>query len=291
MAWERRASHPMLVLEAFGNRRFSIAMAAVALAVFALMGALFVLTQYLQFSLGYSALATGVRILPIAAVLAAAALVSTRLDRWLGTKVVVAAGLVIVASGLWQLTTLTASSGFAEALGERCYSASGPGSSLHRQRRRSWGRCRRERAGVGSATNSTSLQVGGALGVAVIGSVLSSRYQSSLVPVLSGRSVPAAAAHAILGSIGGALTVAGMAGGKLGHETRISSSCGLHRRDARVLTGGCNRRRSQRGARGDRPAGAESQTTAESLLAPRCHGAPTGVTSPVSSRKCWCRKG
>ena len=192
VAWERRASHPMLVLEAFGNRRFSIAMAAVALAVFALMGALFVLTQYLQFSLGYSALATGVRILPIAAVLAAAALVSTRLDRWLGTKVVVAAGLVIVASGLWQLTTLTASSGFAQALGGMVLLGLGAGFIIAPATASVMGSLPRERAGVGSATNSTSLQVGGALGVAVIGSVLSSRYQSSLIPVLSGRSVPAA---------------------------------------------------------------------------------------------------
>jgi len=90
----------------------------------------------------------------------------------------------------------------------------------------------RERAGVGPATNSTALQVGGALGVAVIGSVLSSRYQSSLAPVLSGRSVPAAAAHAILDSIGGALTVAGLAGGKLGHElasaARVAFIHGMH---------------------------------------------------------------
>jgi EmrB/QacA subfamily drug resistance transporter len=232
VAWERRASHPMLVLEAFGNRRFSIAMAAVALAVFALMGALFVLTQYLQFSLGYSALATGVRILPIAAVLAAAALVSTRLDRWLGTKVVVAAGLVIVASGLWQLTTLTASSGFAQALGGMVLLGLGAGLIIAPATASVMGSLPRERAGVGSATNSTSLQVGGALGVAVIGSVLSSRYQSSLIPVLSGRSVPAAAAHAILGSIGGALTVAGMAGGKLGHElasaARVAFIDGMH---------------------------------------------------------------
>jgi hypothetical protein len=76
----------------------------------------------------------------------------------------------------------------------------------------------REPAEVGSATNSTALQVGGALGVAVIGSVLSSRYQGSLTPALAGRSLPAAAAHAILGSIGGALTVAHLAGGKLGQE-------------------------------------------------------------------------
>jgi EmrB/QacA subfamily drug resistance transporter len=232
VAWERRASHPMLVLEAFGNRRFSIAMTAVALAVFALMGALFVLTQYLQFSLGYSALATGVRILPIAAVLAASALVSTRLDRWLGTKVVVAAGLVIVASGLWQLTTLTSSSGFAQALMGMVLLGLGAGLIIAPATASVMGSLRRERAGVGSATNSTALQVGGALGVAVIGSVLSSRYQSSLTPVLSGRSVPAAAAHAILGSLGGALTVAGMAGGKLGHElasaARVAFIHGMH---------------------------------------------------------------
>jgi EmrB/QacA subfamily drug resistance transporter len=232
VAWERRVSHPMLVLEAFGNRRFSIAMAAVALAVFALMGALFVLTQYLQFSLGYSALATGVRILPIAAVLAASALLSTRLDRWLGSKVVVAAGLVIVASGLWRLTTLTVSSGFAQALLGMVLLGLGAGLIIAPATASVMGSLPRERAGVGSATNSTSLQVGGALGVAVIGSVLSSRYQGTLTPLLRGRSVPTAAAHAILGSIGGALTVAGVAGGKLGRElasaARVAFIDGMH---------------------------------------------------------------
>jgi dipeptide/tripeptide permease len=200
--------------------------------VFALMGALFVLTQYLQFSLGYSALATGVRILPIAAVLAVSALLSTRLDRWLGSKVVVAGGLVIVASGLWQLTTLTVSSGFAQALLGMVLLGLGAGLIIAPATASVMGSLPRERAGVGSATNSTALQVGGALGVAVIGSVLSSRYQGSVTPVLAGRSVPAAAVHAILGSIGGALTVAGMAGGKLGHElasaARVAFIDGMH---------------------------------------------------------------
>jgi hypothetical protein len=230
--WERHASHPMLVLEAFGNRRFSIAMIAVALAVFALMGALFVLTQYLQFSLGYSALATGVRILPIAAVLAVAALVSTRLDRWLGTKIVVAAGLVVVAGGLWQVTTLTSADGFAQALPGMLLLGLGAGLIIAPATASVMGSLPRERAGVGSATNSTALQVGGALGVAVIGSVLSSRYQGSLVPSLAGRSVPAAATHAILSSIGGALTVAGMAGGALGRQlasaARLAFIDGMH---------------------------------------------------------------
>jgi hypothetical protein len=208
-------------------------MSSVALAVFALMGALFVLTQFLQFSLGYSALSTGVRILPIAAVLGASALVSTGLARWLGTKVVVAAGLVLVAGGLWQLTTMTTASGFGDALIGMILLGLGAGLIIAPATASVMGALPRQRAGVGSATNSTALQIGGALGVAVIGSVLSSRYQSGMTAVLRGHSVPAAAAHAILGSIGGALVVAHMTGGELGHElasaARLSFVDGMDR--------------------------------------------------------------
>ena len=65
--WERHSTHPMLELSFFRSRRFSVAMGAMGLVIFALMGGLFLLTQYLQFSLGYTALQTGLRIAPIAA--------------------------------------------------------------------------------------------------------------------------------------------------------------------------------------------------------------------------------
>jgi predicted MFS family arabinose efflux permease len=71
-------------------------------------------------------------------------------------------------------------------------------------------------AGVGSATNSTAMQVGGSIGVAVIGSVLSTKYQHSMRAALVGYQVPAIARHAILGSVGGALTVAQRVGGPIG---------------------------------------------------------------------------
>ncbi|HXQ43496.1 MAG TPA: MFS transporter [Acidimicrobiales bacterium] len=223
VVWERHTTHPMLTLKPFADRRFSVAMAAVAMAVFGLMGALFVLTQYLQFSLGFSALDAGVRIVPIAAVLAVAAVTSTVVDRVIGTKVVVAVGMCIVAAGLWQLTTTTTAQGFGHSLIGMILLGLGAGLIIAPATASVMGSLSRDRAGVGSATNSTALQVGGALGVAVIGSVLTSRYQGRMTDTLAGHSVPPAAAHAILGSIGGALAVARMAGGAVGTELTVAA--------------------------------------------------------------------
>jgi hypothetical protein len=69
---------------------------------------------------------------------------------------------------------------------------------------------------MGSATNAAALQVGGALGVAVIGSVMSTRYQDQMSAALAGRNVPIAATHTVLGSLGGALAVANSVGGATG---------------------------------------------------------------------------
>ena len=114
--WERHTTHPIRVIDAFRDRRFSVALTAVAMAVFALMGVLFVLTQYLQFSLGYSAFAAGIRILPVAGLLAVTAPLSTLLDRVLGTKVVVGTALVTIAGGLLWFSRLSPSGDFGHAL-------------------------------------------------------------------------------------------------------------------------------------------------------------------------------
>ena len=86
-------------------------------------------------------------------------------------------------------------------------------------------------AGVGSATNVVAIQVGGALGVAVIGSVLSTRYQDHMTTALEARHLPTAVTHAILGSFGGALQVAGRAGGVTGallaHAARMAFMSGV----------------------------------------------------------------
>jgi EmrB/QacA subfamily drug resistance transporter len=217
VVWERRVDHPMLPLVFFRARRFSVAVTSVALGVFALLGGLFVLTQFLQFALGYSPLGAGLRMFPIAGVLAAGALVSPLLVRAIGTKLVAAAGLLFVVGGLVQIAVISSvTTTYLQDLPGMLMIGLGAGLLIPAAVDSVLGAVTTGDAGVGSATNSTAMQVGGAIGVAVAGSVLSTRYQHSMRAVLAGRHVPAIASHAILGSIGGALSVARAVGGLLG---------------------------------------------------------------------------
>ena len=116
VAWEARSDHPMLRLALFASRRFSAAVVALLLGLFPLVGALFVVTQTLQFELGLSPLAAGVRILPMAGLVAVAAPLRTPLVRRVGSKLTAAGGLAAIAGGLWwsaSVSTVAATSGTA----------------------------------------------------------------------------------------------------------------------------------------------------------------------------------
>jgi len=214
--WERRSTHPMLNLAFFENRRFSVAIAAMALVIFALMGALFLLTQYLQFSLGYSPLQTGLRVAPIAAVLLVAAPLSTLLVRLFGSKPVVFVGMTMIAVGLFLLGWTTVHGTYLDALPGFFLLGTGTGLAFAPSTESVMGSLPLDQSGVGSATNSAALQVGGALGVGVLGSLLNSRYQDHLLPVLAHYRVPTSVQQLITGSLGGALGVAAHVGGQLG---------------------------------------------------------------------------
>lgn len=227
IVWEMHTKYPMLILHPFRNRRFSVAMAAVALAIFSLMGLFFILTQYLQFSLGYSAFATGIAILPVAGVILVASPASTFLDHWFGTKIVVATGLVLAAGGLWELSLTTPSETFIHALWGFLALGVGAGLILAPATSSVMGSLPQSRVGVGSATNGTALQTGGALGVAVLGAILGSRYQSHMSSLLSGHKIPEVARAAILSSIGGAFAVADHVGGALGAQLADAARAGF----------------------------------------------------------------
>jgi len=183
------------------------------------MGALFLSTQFLQFDLGFSPLQAGLRILPIAITVVVGATVSPMAARLVGIKLTVAAGLMSIGAGLWQVS---ASSRLDTTYGDVVLGllliGFGAGLMLPTATNSVIGSVPQGDSGMGSASNTVALQVGGALGVAVIGSVMLTRYQGHMASALVGRHVPQPVAQTIFGSLGAALVVAARVGGSTGVE-------------------------------------------------------------------------
>jgi EmrB/QacA subfamily drug resistance transporter len=207
--WENHSDHPMLDVKFFKNPRFTAASSGITLIFFAMFGMTFIITQYFQFVLGYSPLATGVRFLPWAAVIMIGSPLSARLvDRW-GTKIVVTVGLGLATLGLLALSTLTVDSHYwPDVLWRMMLMAAGMSLTMAPATESIMSSLPLGKAGVGSAVNDTTRQVGGAMGVAIIGSVLSSIYASKLGDFLAGTPIKGQTATGIKESLGAALGVA-----------------------------------------------------------------------------------
>jgi hypothetical protein len=195
--WEGRTTSPMLDLGFFRSARFSVGTGAVSVAFFALLGAIFALTQYLQFAHGFS---------PIALGLMMGAGSSSKAVRRLGTSRVVAAGLsglalLLAATTFWDPSTsavLLASWFFGLALAMGWVMAPATEAVI--------GAVPAAKSGVASATNTVARMVSGALGVAVIGSLVSSFYSNDVDGSLG--ALPPQAQTAAEGSIGAASAIA-----------------------------------------------------------------------------------
>ena len=237
-AYERHSLHPMLNLEFFARRQFSAAVSSVGLVTFGLFGALFILTQFMQFNLGYSPLQAGLRVLPAAGAIAVVAPLSALLVRVAGTKLTAASGLLIVAAGLWQISGATVASTYTSTLPGMIMLGVGAGLVIPSATASVMGSLPSAHTGVGSATNGAFLQVGGALGVAVLGSLLVTRYQDHLTTALAPYHVPHSATTTILGSLGEALAVATHTGGALGAAlAHLARSAFISGMDLAMVTG------------------------------------------------------
>jgi EmrB/QacA subfamily drug resistance transporter len=204
--WERRTAQPMLDLGFFRNARFSVGTLAVSVAFFSLLGGIFALTQYLQFAHGYSAIEAGAIMTPIALGLIMGAGSSSRAVERIGIARVVATGLtglaiVLATTLLWDTHTslftllawffvLALSMGWVMAPATEAVVSAVPAA----------------KSGVASAMNTVARMVSGALGVAVVGSLVNSLYADDIEPALSG--LPAPAREAAGESIGAANAVA-----------------------------------------------------------------------------------
>jgi EmrB/QacA subfamily drug resistance transporter len=207
IAWELHTDHPMLDMRFFKNPRFTAANSAITLTFFAMFGSMFLMTQYWQFVHGYSPLGAGVRLIPYALTMMVMAPTSARIVERVGTKRVVTTGLLIVSVALTSLSFIEATTPYPLAIGLFCLMAVGMGMTSAPATESVMGSLPREKAGVGSAVNDTTRQMGGALGVAIIGSVVTSVYASNIADLGSRFGVRGEQLADAKASLGGALTV------------------------------------------------------------------------------------
>ena len=211
--WEARNPRPMLDVKFFKNPRFSAASATITLTFFGFYASTFLLTQYFQFVLRYSPLKAGVMLIPTAIGLMAGAPVAPRLVRRWGTKAVVMFGLGLVAVAMGCYASNTIMSSLTLGLFVRLVTGLGFGITTAPVTESIMGSLPPSRAGVGSAVNDTTRQTGGAVGVAVIGSVFAARYHASIGSLAF---LAPAARTTARESIGTSLQVAAKIGGSTG---------------------------------------------------------------------------
>ncbi len=216
VSWERRTVAPMLDVRLFRNPRFTAASGSVTVAFFSLFGFIFLMTQYFQFIRGYGPLSTGVHLLPVASSVVVGSVLGTRLAVKLGTKLVVAAGLLAVAAFYGWVSVIAGNTGYGVIATQMVLYGLGMGFTSAPATESIIGAVSKEQAGVSSAVNDTTRLLGGTLGVAVIGSVFASVYGNRLTSGLPA-GLPATLAHAAHQSVGGAYAVVGRLAAA-GHE-------------------------------------------------------------------------
>ncbi|MEU8826237.1 MFS transporter [Streptomyces sp. NPDC048636] len=196
--WERHIPYPMLDMHFFRNRHFVGAVAGGILVAFGMGGSLFLLTQHLQFVLGYDALDAGLRTAPLAlaVVLVNLSGLGSRLLPKLGTPLTVIIGMGLLAAGLAAVAVLGAD-GYGGMLLGLVVMGLGIGVAMPAMATAIMSAIPPEKAGVGAGINGTLTECGNGLGVAVLGAVLNSRFAALLPTVATGAgSLPAAVAAA-----------------------------------------------------------------------------------------------
>ncbi|WP_426570701.1 MFS transporter [Aquihabitans sp. McL0605] len=210
---ENTAKHPMLDLKLFKDRRFSVASVGMTLTFFAMFGTFFLVAQYFQLVLGYSPLKSGLLTLPMAIVMMAIAPQVPKLVGRFGAHRVVPAGLTFIAIGMAFFSQVQVDSPIWFIYLSIIPLGAGMATTMTPLTTLIMSSVPLGKAGVGSAMNDTTRELGGALGVAVLGSIVTSAYKSNLHD-LGG--LPASARHLADSGLAGALTVAAKTGGVQG---------------------------------------------------------------------------
>jgi EmrB/QacA subfamily drug resistance transporter len=221
--WELRTAHPMLDPRYFKNRRFSLGSLTISASFLVMFGFFFILTLFFQFAQGHSPLAAAVRALPFAGTMVVVAPRSAGLAHKHGPRVMVTIGLLLAATGLIVMGTVQPSTHYGIIVLPLILMAAGLATLMPPSTEAIVSALPQDQAGVGSAVNDTTREVGGSIGLALLGSLLSSGYRSGINDALGG--LPEQAAELARDSIGAARAIAAQIGGDAG--ARLSEAAGL----------------------------------------------------------------
>jgi Na+/melibiose symporter-like transporter len=220
VAWERRVAHPMLDPRVFRHRRLAAGSMSILIQFFAFFGFTFISLQYLQLVRGDSPILAAVSVLPLAATMMPVTRLTPLLVSRLGARQVCAGGLVLVAAGLVVLAQLDATSSYWLMVAGLVPLGAGMGAAMTPATSAITDALPASQQGVGSALNDLSRELGGALGIAVIGSILAATYRSHL----SLPGVPAPIAQHARAS----LAIAARLGGSVSAQANTAFISGLH---------------------------------------------------------------
>ncbi|MFN8051504.1 MAG: MFS transporter [Acidimicrobiales bacterium] len=229
VAWELHVEVPMLDMSFFRNPAFSTGTAGMILVFLAMFGVMFLVTQYFQLVLGYSPLSSAVRFLPMTPIMIVIAPLTPRLVARFGANRTVAMGMSLVALGLMMFRGLEVHTSYWYVLLCVFFLVAGIASSMSPMTAALMSAVPARRAGVGSAMNDATRELGAALGIAVLGSLAASRYAHAIDQL---RGIPAAAKSAARDSLAGALGASAQLGGDAGTTLRNGAQSafmdGLH---------------------------------------------------------------
>ncbi|MFI5692245.1 DHA2 family efflux MFS transporter permease subunit [Kribbella sp. NPDC051586] len=208
LVWQRRNSEPLIELRLFSERVFTGGAVLLTVSVFAIFGLLFTMPQYFQGINGSDALHTGLKLLPFIGGMTLGAKLAEPVEARIGTRLVVMTGFVVMAVGFALGAFTELGTGYGYTATWFVVVGFGLGCSMPQAMNAALGVLDPERAGTGSGLLQAFRQVGGTVGVAVLGTVLNSVYRHNVDTT----GLPTQLAGAVEKSLGGGLAVAGKAG-------------------------------------------------------------------------------
>jgi EmrB/QacA subfamily drug resistance transporter len=226
--WEHRTRHPMLPMWLFRDRRFSVGAGVITVTFFVMLGFFYLSTQYLQFVRGYSPFEAGAAMLPLALTMLIVSPRSAVLAERLGSGRVISLGFLAVAAGCLVISTMSPTTPYLVWAAALVLLATGMGLTMAPSTGSIMSAVPMAKAGVGSAVNDTTREVGGALGIAVLGSIINAGYRSRID--LTGIPLPPQAKAAAEESVGAATAIARQipGGDELAHRAGEAFTSAFH---------------------------------------------------------------